>query len=218
MNSSFRGGFNMKPITLNKLLKEWHVLFYTHIVIKETKAKKMMLTTRKFSGLIVLIIVLSTAFGCKSKKKALEASAAEKARIEQEQSERNRKAAELAKQEADAAAKAQREADEKLRRENEMKANSPTNKLTQYFNTIAKAGNTTAANTSINEALTMFASPETPVLIVISEEGGAKDYDKPTTIKEYLNYVKDQKKSINAISDIKTDGAGKITELELRKN
>jgi hypothetical protein len=178
----------------------------------------MMLTTRKFSGLIVLIIVLSSAFGCKSKKKAMEASAAEKARIEREQAEKNKKAEELAKQQAAEAEKARLEAEEKLRRENEMKANSPTNKLTQYFNAIANAGNTTSANTSINEALTMFASPNTPVLIVISEEGGVKDYDKPTTIKEYLNYVKDQKKSINAISDIKTDGSGKITELELRKN
>ncbi len=175
-----------------------------------------MLTTRKFSGLIVLIIVLSSAFGCKSKKKAMEASAAEKARIEQ--AEKNRKAEELAKEQAAAAERARLEAEEKLRRENEMKANSPTNKLGQYFNAIAQAGNTTSANTSINEALTMFASPNTPVLIVISEEGGIKDYDKPTTIKDYLNYLKDQKKSINAISDIKTDGTGKITELELRKN
>lgn len=175
-----------------------------------------MLTTRKFSGLIVLIIVLSSAFGCKSKKKAMEASAAEKARIEQ--AEKNRKAEELAKEQAAAAERARLEAEEKLRRENEMKANSPTNKLNQYFNAIAQAGNTASANTSINEALTMFASPNTPVLIVISEEGGIKDYDKPTTIKDYLNYLKDQKKSINAISDIKTDGTGKITELELRKN
>lgn len=180
----------------------------------------MMLTTRKFSGLIVLIIVLSSAVGCKSKKKAMEASAAEKARIEQEQAEKNRKAAELEKEKALAASeKARLEAEEKLRKENEMKAaNSPTNKLNQYFSAIAKAGNTTSANTSINEALTMFASPDTPVLIVISEEAGVKDYDRPTTIKDYLNYVKDQKKSINSISDMKTDSSGKITELELRKN
>jgi hypothetical protein len=174
--------------------------------------------TRKFSGLIVLIIVLSSAFGCKSKKKAMEASAAEKARIEQAQAEKNRKAEELAKQQAAATEKARIEAEEKLRRENEMKASSPANKLTQYFSAIANAGNTTSANTSINEALTMFASPNTPVLIVISEEGGVKDYDRPTTIKDYLNYLKDQKKSLNAITDMKTDGSGKITELELRKN
>lgn len=174
--------------------------------------------TRKFSGLIVLIIVISSAFGCKSKKKAMEASAAEKERIEQAQAEKNRKAEELAKQQAAAAEKARLEAEEKLRRENEMKASSPANKLAQYFSAIANAGNTTSANTSINEALTMFASPNTPVLIVISEEGGVKDYDRPTTIKDYLNYLKDQKKSLNAIADMKTDGSGKITELELRKN
>jgi hypothetical protein len=33
----------------------------------------------------------------------------------------------------------------------------------------------------------MFASPETPVLIVISESHGQKDYDRPTTIKDYFN-------------------------------
>lgn len=96
----------------------------------------------------------------------------------------------------------------------EMKAED---KLTDYFSAIANAPTTTSANRSINEALTMFASPDTPVLIVISESGGMKDYDRPTTIREYLNYLKDQKKNINAISSIQTDGSGKITELELKK-
>jgi hypothetical protein len=90
--------------------------------------------------------------------------------------------------------------------------------LNQYFSAIASSGNANAANSSINEALTLFASPETPVLIVISEEGGQKDYDRPTTIREYLNYLKDQKKNMNSISNLQIDNSGKITEVELRKN
>ena len=172
---------------------------------------------RKSTGLMVLIIALAAAFsGCKSKKKQMEAAAAEKARIEKEQAEKKLRAEEIAKREAEE--KARREAEERLRQQNEARASTPSVKLSQYFAAIANSSNTNSANTSINEALTLFASPNTPVLIVISEENGMKDYDKPTTIKDYLNYLKDQKKNMNSISDLKTDSSGKITELELRKN
>ncbi|HZB14477.1 MAG TPA: nucleoid-structuring protein H-NS, partial [Chryseolinea sp.] len=69
----------------------------------------------------------------------------------------------------------------------------------------------------INEALAMFASPETPVLIIIHESGGQKDYDRPTTIKNYLNYLKDQKKPADKIGNLQFDNSGKITEVELVK-
>ena len=176
-----------------------------------------MIVIQNSSRLIVLVLVLICAFSCQSKKKAMQASnaAAEKAKVEREAAERKLKADEMArKTEED---KAKWEAEQKAK-ENETKASAPTVKLSQYFNAIASSGNATSANTSINEALAMFASPETPVLIVISESGGMKDYDKPTTIKNYLNYLKDQKKNINAISSLKADNDGKITELELRKN
>ena len=115
--------------------------------------------------------------------------------------------------------KARREEEARERtRQNESKASTPAVKLSQYFNSIASSPNPASANASINEALTLFASPETPVLILISDSNGMKDYDRPTNIKDYLNYVKDQKKNINMISDVKTNGAGKITELELKKN
>ena len=173
-----------------------------------------MTSIRNSSTLIVLALALISAFSCQSKKKALQASnaAAEKAKIEREAADRKLKADELAKKsEAD---KAMWEAEQ---REKESKA-APKLRLNQYFDAIASSGTTTSANTSINEALTMFASPETPVWIVISDSGGRKDYDRPTTIKDYLNYLKDQKKNINSISSMKADGDGKITELELRKN
>jgi hypothetical protein len=93
----------------------------------------------------------------------------------------------------------------------------PKAKLQEYFNAIGSAGSFASANSSISEALALFASPDAPVLIVISESGGQKDYDRPTTIKDYLNYLKDQKKQADRIGEIKYDGAGKITELELIK-
>ncbi len=160
---------------------------------------------------LLAFVLLLAVTGCKSKKKAMEAAAAEKARMEQE-----------------ANAKMQREEEERKRKEAEDAANakkqsesSSTAKtvvLAKYFDSIASASNATAANNSINEALTMFSSPETPVLIIISGQGDQKDYDRPTTIMNYLNYLKDQKKNANTVEDLKYDASGKITEVELRKN
>ncbi len=191
--------------------------FFSRMMELLQKIKTMMLHIRKSSGLIVLSIVLIAAFGCQSKKKAMQASnaAAEKARIEREQTENKQKAEALALQEAQ---EKSRHEEEERAKENESKASAPAVKLDQYFSAITNASNITSANTSINEALALFVSPSTPVLIVISDSNGIKDYDKPTTIKDYLNYLKDQKKNINSISDVKTDTTGKITTLELRKN
>ena len=47
-------------------------------------------------------------------------------------------------------------------------------KLESQFASIASASNVTAANQSIQEVLAMFSNPETPILIVIHEEGGVK--------------------------------------------
>lgn len=90
-------------------------------------------------------------------------------------------------------------------------------KLENYFNSVAAAGNASMANQTIQEALAMFSNQETPVLIVIHEENGIKDYDEPTTIKKYLEYLKDTKKNLNYISDIRLDASGKVSELELRR-
>jgi hypothetical protein len=90
-------------------------------------------------------------------------------------------------------------------------------KLENYFNSVATAGDANMANKSIQETLAMFSNQETPVLIVIHEENGIKDYDEPTTIKKYLEYLKDTKKNLNYISDIRMDANGKVSELELRR-
>ena len=90
-------------------------------------------------------------------------------------------------------------------------------KLESSFNAVASAGSLNAADQSIQQALAMFSNQETPVLIVIHEENGIKDYDEPTTIKKYLEYLKDTKKNLNYISDIRLDANGKVSELELRR-
>jgi hypothetical protein len=90
-------------------------------------------------------------------------------------------------------------------------------KLENSFNSVANASNVNAANQTIQEVLGMFSNQETPVLIVIHEENGVKDYDEPTTIRKYLEYLKDTKKNLNFISDIRLDGSGKVSELELRR-
>ena len=69
----------------------------------------------------------------------------------------------------------------------------------------------------IGEALKLFAGPDTPVLIIISQEGDMTDYDRPTTAKKYLEYLKDQKKNLNEIGNIEYDDNGKIKLLELIK-
>ena len=169
---------------------------------------------RNSSKVVMWILVLMICFtGCKSKKKAAEAARAAEERARLEQEANLRKEEEQKRKEAEEAARAEAE-----RRQQEMLVNAPKAKLNQYFESIARSSNVASANSSINEALALFASPETPVLIVISEENGQKDYDRPTTIRQYLNYLKDTKNNANTISNLQYDNSGKITEVELRKN
>ena len=174
---------------------------------------------RNSTGIVMLaFFILLSAAGCKSKKKAMEAAAAEKARMEQEASRKKQLEEEAKMKEAEDKARMEAEANAKKEAEMKAAASTPKAKLNQYFDAIAGSPNVAAANSNINEALTLFASGDTPVLIVISDSGGQKDYDKPTTIRSYLNYLKDQKKNINRIENLQIDGSGKITEVELRKN
>jgi len=89
--------------------------------------------------------------------------------------------------------------------------------INDYFKQIATAKDVTTANAKIAEALKLYASKDVPVLIIISQADGITDYDKPTTIEKYLNFVKDQKKYTNDIYNVKMDTYGQITELELIK-
>ena len=74
------------------------------------------------------------------------------------------------------------------------------------------------ANFKIREAMGMFASPDTPVLIIISQSGDQVDYDEPTTIKKYLEYLKDTRNEPATVKNLEFDANGKIKEVELTKN
>jgi hypothetical protein len=92
--------------------------------------------------------------------------------------------------------------------------------LETAFTTIANAaqtGNLTQADNTIAKTLQFFSSDDVPVLIIISREGSMVDYDKPTTIRRYLNFLKDTKASKNDIDAIMTDANGKIKGLDLIK-
>ncbi|MEQ9415696.1 MAG: hypothetical protein RIF39_17795, partial [Cyclobacteriaceae bacterium] len=160
----------------------------------------------------LIIMLMGAGVSCKSKKAAMDATdaAAEKAKMEQEAALR---------QQQEEEARKKLEMEEQARKEEaRRKADEPYRKLENYFAAISSSNNLASANNSINEALSLFASKDTPVLIVISEEGDQKDYDRPTTIGEYLNYLKDHKKNMNKINQLQFDNSGKITEVELVKN
>lgn len=194
--------------------------------------------------ILLLVGILSFGVtGCKSKKKMAEAQAQEerarmiaKAKtdllailndtgsmtLEQKEAELGRiKALNIDDEEIQDLI---RQVEEKLAREREAKARTESEKargearysqLENHFNRVANASSNEAANQVINEALRDFASPDVPVLIIIYRQGAQVDYDEPTTISKYLNYLKDQKRNINAVDKLVFDNSGKITEVEL---
>lgn len=109
--------------------------------------------------------------------------------------------------------------EERLRAIEAEKANAmkPVTSLQDYFAIIAAAPDAETANDKIAEALEMFSSSDVPVLIIIYQLGDVVDYDAPTTIDKYLNYIKDQKVVNVDVNNIKYDNNHKITELELIK-
>lgn len=113
--------------------------------------------------------------------------------------------------------RAQKNEEERRAAEEREHAQSTNVVLENNFRSIANAGSISQANRIINETLGMFESNNVPVLIIISQAGGFNDYDRPTTIENYLNYLKDQKISRNSVNDIKYNANGKISELELIK-
>lgn len=92
---------------------------------------------------------------------------------------------------------------------------SAKSNVSRAFNAISGARNTAEANSNINQTLSLFSSPDVPVLIIISEAG---DYDRPTTISRYLNYLKDQGRNPNVVNNVVLDNQGKIREIELIKS
>jgi hypothetical protein len=93
----------------------------------------------------------------------------------------------------------------------------PENLLRKSFDGIAKAGGDAEANYLIQQVLLMFTSDKANVLIIVSKEANYTDYDEPTTILKYLNYLKDTKKNLNDVEKIHYDANNKIKTLELIK-
>ena len=93
----------------------------------------------------------------------------------------------------------------------------PENMLRRYFDGIANAKTPVEANSMIQQAISMFASEKATVLIIISKGDNFNDYDKPTNIRDYLNYLKDTRKNLNDVEKIHWDANQKIKTLELIK-
>lgn len=144
--------------------------------------------------LILVFFIAAAMFGCKSSKKAATTTKTEP------KEEPEKKETVITEEEPE---------------KEEVKETSLEVKLDGYFEDIANASDINLANRNIAEVLQYFESKDTPVFIVFYREGGQKDYDRPTTIEKYLNYLKDQKKNPNRISHIVYNDAGKIHELEL---
>ncbi len=110
--------------------------------------------------------------------------------------------------------------EEKLRIEEEERAKAAATKyevIDNQLSAIALSQNVDDANSQISITLNEFATADVPVLIIISKAGGFNDYDRPTTISKFLNYLKDKQQYNYKVDMVKRDGLGKITELELIK-
>lgn len=110
--------------------------------------------------------------------------------------------------------------EERLKLKEEKRAKVDASKyleIDNQFNALANSTTVANANEHINTLLQQFATPDIPVLIIISNAGGFNDYDRPTTISMFLNYLKDKNQYSYKVDMVKRDGLGKITELELIK-
>ncbi|WP_420387696.1 nucleoid-structuring protein H-NS [Roseivirga sp.] len=90
-------------------------------------------------------------------------------------------------------------------------------RINNYFAAIANASSTDVANRNIREALGLFNNGNAPVLIIIYSANGTEDYDEPTDITKYLNYIKDTGNNVHRVMEVVRDPNGKIKELVLVK-
>lgn len=90
-------------------------------------------------------------------------------------------------------------------------------RLNNYFAAIAGASSIDVANRNISEALGLFSSENAPVLIIVYAANGSEDFDEPTDISKYLNYIKDTGNNVHKVKEVVRDPSGKIKELVLVK-
>lgn len=114
-------------------------------------------------------------------------------------------------------AEKKRLAEEKIKKEEEVIKLTKEQQLDKYMDDILAAPNADEANKVIDQALEMFTSPDALLLKIVYKKGTTVDYDKPTTINEYLHYVKDQKQHVHRVDKLILSDDGKIKEIELIK-
>ncbi len=116
------------------------------------------------------------------------------------------------------AAEIRKAEEERLSREEEARRRAQQSEFAvvdNQFMAVASANGIDDANNKIRMALQYFETPDIPVLIIISQSGGFNDYDRPTTISKFLNYLKDKKGYKYRVVSAKRNSMDKITELEL---
>ncbi len=174
-----------------------------------SKVKIMKKTNRKlFPSSMLVVIVLATAIGfssCKGKKKLSEITDTEEAMQEE--------------LEPPVSEPVEEEPEVVENPEKRVAVYEPTmsERLDNQFVAIANASSTTVANQRISETIRMFSNGNAPVLIIFYRSDGVEDYDEPTTISKYLNYLKDTGNSTAIVEEMVMDDYGRIKELVLKR-
>ncbi|MEM9895124.1 MAG: hypothetical protein AAF789_02030 [Bacteroidota bacterium] len=94
---------------------------------------------------------------------------------------------------------------------------SKEEKINNSFSKITDAASINLANSTITETLALFESPDVPVLVIFYQANGKASYDQPTTIRKYLDYLKDTGNKPAQVEEMVMNDAGKIKELVLKK-
>lgn len=202
-------------------------------------------TMRKYIGLILLAFIVLSLPACKAKKEAAAKAAAE-AEALQKKIEKARSTLQSMLDSDDMSSEEMEEKlneikswnlddeevnrmiplvedkieqvkkrEEKEARERKKEANKKA--VIDKFRAIANANSADEANNHIDQAINLFESPDAPILLIIKITGDVVDYDRPTTAKRYLNYVKDQKTFTSDIHSVEFNEEGEIIELVLKK-
>ena len=89
------------------------------------------------------------------------------------------------------------------------------NVLIGKFNALTDPDEADDSNDIILETLAYFESNDSPVLIILQKLNGKVFYDRPTTIEQYLYYLKDLKKNHHEIEEMNLNNNDKIDKLIL---
>lgn len=183
------------------------MVFNKILTVESFRNKMNMLHSTPIKIVLIAMVVFSTS-ACKKNKKLAELSAPQKTENEVEVVSVDEEEAEDVKEEP------VMEDPIPTRVKPEL---STTEQLDSFFREIAEASTLELANRNIEEALSLFISPDAPLLIVFYEANGKASYDAPTTIKKYLEYLKDTKNPSATVDEIAKDSNGKIKEIILKK-